>query len=133
MGKGFNFVRARDLAREAIKMGFLHGGNSIIITIAQYPFKGPHRSLKKIEGSQDVFTVICEFGGSLYLLDVDHSDDVKQAIQNHERRDCWEKYRRGLVRYAVIYSHNSPSPEVEEIEAKIRKRYRNIPCPENKS
>jgi len=100
--------------------------------IAQYPFEGPHPSVKKVEDSPGVFAVICEFEGVYYLLDVDHSDDVKKAILHHERRKCWEKHRRGLIRYAVLYLHKKPPEEIEGIEEKIRKWYRSIPCPEIK-
>jgi hypothetical protein len=99
----------------------------MIMPIADYPFEGPHRSVKKIENGPGVFAVICEFVGTYYLLDVDQSDDAKKAILNHERKKCWQKYRRGLIRYAVIYESNFPS-EAEEIEKKIRHTYKNIPC-----
>ena len=100
-----------------------------MIPIAQYPFEGPHRSVKKIENSPGVLAVVCEELGKYYLLDVDHSDDVKKAIQNHERRKCWEKYHRGLIRYAVLYERNFPNEAREDIEKEIRKKYRSIPCP----
>ena len=100
----------------------------MIIPIADYPFEGPHRSVKKIENSPGVFAVICEFVGTYYLLDVDHSEDVKKAILNHERKKCWQKYRRGLIRYAVLYERNFPSEAEEEIEKRIRHTYKNIPC-----
>lgn len=100
-----------------------------MMPIATYPFKGPYRSVEKIENSPGVFAVICEFEEAYYLLDVDHSDDVKKAILNHERRDCWEKHRRGLVRYTVLYTRKTSAERRGEIEEKIRRRYRNIPCP----
>ena len=97
--------------------------------IADYPFKGPHRSVKKIENSPGVFAVICEFVETYYLMDIDHSDDVKKAIQTHERRKCWENHHRGNIRYAVLHTSDLSVEEKGEIEEKIRKRYRNIPCP----
>lgn len=100
-----------------------------MMPIAQYLLEGPHRSVEKIENSPGVFAVICEFEGAYYLLDVDHSDDVKKAIQNHERRKCWERYRRGLIRYAVLYTRKTSAEKRGEMEEKIRKRYRDIPCP----
>ena len=33
----------------------------MIMPIAQYPFDGPHRSLKDIEPEPGVFAVVCEF------------------------------------------------------------------------
>jgi hypothetical protein len=100
-----------------------------MIPIAQYPFEGPHRSVKKIENSSGVLAVICKESGKYYLLDVDHSDDVKKAIQNHERRKCWESYRRGIIRYAVLYEQNFPNEAKEDIEKEIRRKYRSVPCP----
>jgi len=100
----------------------------MIIPIAQYPFKGPLKSIKKIGNSPGVFAIICEFVEKNYLLDVDHSEDVKKSILNHERKKCWEKYRKGLIRYAVLYEHNFSSESKEEIEKKIRYKYRTIPC-----
>lgn len=105
----------------------------LIMPIADYPFDGPHRSVNEIENSPGVFAVICEFVETYYLLDVDHSDDVKKAILNHERRKCWEKFRRGLIRYAVLYERNFPSETKEDIEKKIRRKYKNIPCGSNES
>jgi hypothetical protein len=97
------------------------------IPIADYAFDGPHKSTGKLEDKPGVFAVISEFHGKHYLLDVDHADDVRRAIRNHERRKCWEKYRKGLIRYAVFYT-NKPAVEMDALEARIRKTYENIPC-----
>lgn len=100
----------------------------MIMPIANYPFDGPHRSVEKIENRPGVFAVICEFEDKYYLLDVDYSDDIKQAILNHGRRRCWEKYRKGHIRYAVLYERNLSFEDKEDVERKIRHTYRNIPC-----
>jgi hypothetical protein len=95
--------------------------------LADYPFSGPHKSLQKIEKRSGVFVVICEFVDKYYLLDVGHSDNVKQSILKHERKGCWEKYRKGRLRYAVFYT-NKAAEEMRYIENIIRKKYGNIPC-----
>lgn len=100
----------------------------MIMPIAQYPFDGPHRSLKNIEDAPGVFAILCEFVDKYYLLDVDHSDSVRQAIQEHKRRRCWEKYRRGRIRYAVLYDKVFPDEESYKTVKKIRSRYHSIPC-----
>ena len=100
----------------------------MIMPIAQYPFDGPHRSLKDIKPEPGVFAVICEFVDKYYLLDIDHSDDVRKAIQEHRRRKCWEKYRKGRVRYAVLYEMELPDVKNSDIMRKIRDAYRTIPC-----
>lgn len=100
----------------------------MMMVIGDYPFEGPHRSVKKIENRPGVFAVICEELGAYYLLDIDHSEDVRKSILNHERSKCWEKYRRGLIRYVVLYEKKPSSGSKEDIEKRIRKKYKNIPC-----
>jgi hypothetical protein len=100
----------------------------MIIPIAQYPFKGPHRSLRNIEDLPGVFIIISEFTGKHYLLDVDYSDEIKKAIEVHERRKCWQLYRKGLLRYAVLYESDFPSEPKEKIAKKVRIKYQAIPC-----
>lgn len=99
-----------------------------IMPIAEYPFEGPYPTLRKIENDRGVFAVISEFVGKHYLLDVGCSEDVKKAIQEHDRRKCWERYRKGKLRYAVLYSKYFPKQTNEEIERKIRLKYKTIPC-----
>ncbi len=100
----------------------------MIIPIAQFPFKGPHRSLRKVEDLPGVFIIISEFAGTHYLLDVDYADEIKKAIKAHERRKCWQLYRKGLLRYAVLYESDFPSEPKEKIAKKVRKMYKTIPC-----
>jgi len=100
----------------------------MMIPIAQYPFKGPHRSLKDIEDLPGAFAIISEFTGKHYLLDVDCSDEVKKAIKTHERRKCWENHRKGLLRYAVLYEADFPSKSKEEIVKEVRRKYVTMPC-----
>lgn len=96
--------------------------------IADVLFDGPHKSVKNLEKRPGVFAIISENQGTYYLLDVDHADDVKQAILDHERRACWQNFRRGLFRYAVLYTRDMAAEDREKIERKIRDRYKNIPC-----
>ena len=99
--------------------------------IADYAFESPFRSVEKMEDSPGVFAVLSEFVDKYYLIDVDHSDEVRKAIRNHERRSCWEKNRRGPIRYSVHYTGDMSPGEREKIEKKIRREYKTIPCPEN--
>jgi hypothetical protein len=101
----------------------------LMMPIADYAFEGPYRSVEKIEDSPGVFLVMCELAGKYYLLDVDHSDEMRKAIQNHERRSCWEKHRRGPIKYAIHYTGDMSPGKREKIEKKIRREYKTIPCP----
>jgi len=75
-----------------------------------------------------VYTASCARVDKYYLLDVDHSDEVRKAIQNHERRNCWEEHRRGLIRFAVLYTADMTAEERGKLEEKIRREYKTIPC-----
>lgn len=96
--------------------------------IADILFDGPHKSVKKLENSPGVFAIISEDQDTYYLLDIDQADDVKQAIPDHERGECWQNHRQGVIIYAVLYTRDMPAEDREEIEKKIRDRYKNIPC-----
>jgi hypothetical protein len=101
---------------------------SLIIPIGYYNFDGPYPTLSKIENRPGLYAIISEYYDKHYLLDVGQSDDVKKAIKNHERRKCWEKYRKGRIRYAVYYTPEAGPKKRTSIENEIRKIYETIPC-----
>jgi hypothetical protein len=96
--------------------------------IAEYAFKGPYPTLKKVENERGVFAILSQLVDKYYLLDVGCSEDVKKAIQGHNRRKCWERYRKGKIRYAVFYTNDFPEKANMEIENEIRQKYKTIPC-----
>ena len=88
--------------------------------------------MRKVEDLPGAFAIISEFTGKNYLLDVDYSDEIKKAIKTHERKNCWQNHRKGILRYAVLYETDFPSETKEEIVKKVRERYKTIPCGGNK-
>ncbi len=100
----------------------------MIIPIGDYNFDGPYPTLSKIENRSGLYAIISEYYDKHYLLDIGQSDDVKSAIKDHERRRCWEKYRKGRIRYAVYYTPEAGPDERSSIENRIRKIYETIPC-----
>ncbi len=102
----------------------------MMIPICQYPFKGPIKSLEKVNNEAGVYAIVCEFVDRHYLLDVDCSDDVKKSIKIHDRRKCWTHYKKGKIRYAVLYENDFPNEKKDEIVNSIRKKYKTIPCGE---
>ena len=96
--------------------------------IAQFPFEGPFPTLTKIRNESGVYAVVCEFVDKFYLLDVDQSNDIKDEITHHERRKCWEKFKKGKIRYAVLYSNVFPNLNDSQIVNNIRSTYKGIPC-----
>lgn len=100
----------------------------MIIPIGDYNFEGPHPTLSKIENKQGLYAIISEYYDKHYLLDVGQSDDVKKAIRDHKRRRCWEKYRKGQIRYAYYYTPDAEPDKRTSMVRRIRKIYENIPC-----
>ena len=96
--------------------------------IAQFPFEGPFPTLSKIRNEAGVYVVVCEFVEKFYLLDVDRSDDIKNEIANHKRIKCWENFKKGKIRYAVLYSDKFPNLSDSQIVNNIRSTYKGIPC-----
>lgn len=117
-----------DISLDGYLQENLRRNQLMIIPIAEYPFDGPHRTTNKIENKPGVFVVISEFVGKFYLIDVDYSDNVRDTILNHVRRRCWENYRKGKLRYALLYDQDFPGETKSEKVNKIRRRYRDIPC-----
>jgi len=99
----------------------------MIIPIADYMFNGPYESLEDLEDEPGVFSIVCVDRGNWYLLDVDHADDVRTAIEDHTREELWMKYKRGEIRYAVLYTDDSMEKR-QMITRTIREEYSNIPC-----
>jgi hypothetical protein len=99
--------------------------------IAEYLFEGPYPTSTKIESEGGVFAIISKLVDKYYLLDVGYSEDLKKSIQEHNRKKCWEKYRKGKLRYAVLYEKDFSNQTNEEVERKIRLKYKTIPCGKN--
>jgi len=100
----------------------------MVMPIAQFPFAGPFPTLTKIKNETGVYAVLCEFVDKFYLLDVGLSDEVKNKIANHERIKCWERFKKGKIRYAVLYTDVFPNLSDSQIVKNIRSTYKNIPC-----
>jgi hypothetical protein len=100
------------------------------IPIAGFAFQGPLTSIDDLDEKPGVFTIICEEKGTYYLLDVDHGENVREAVSTHERKDSWEELKRGEIRYAVLYADEFPNLGLPTIEEAIRKEYPDIPCKE---
>ncbi|MFP3951395.1 MAG: hypothetical protein ACLFVP_04540 [Candidatus Bathyarchaeia archaeon] len=101
----------------------------MIIPIADYMFDGPYESIEELKDESGVFSVVCVDEGNWYLLDVDHAEEVRTALLSHPREEQWRKYKRGEIRYAVLYTGQSSREKRQMIEVTIRDEYKDIPCP----
>jgi len=53
----------------------------------------------------------------LHLIDVGESSEVKTRVETHDRKECWERNCKGIIKYAAYYVEHG-------------KENYNIPCGE---
>ena len=96
------------------------------ILINGYSFDGPYSSTYSLEDRSGVYVILC----NSRLIDVGESAGVRNRIENHDRKDCWERNCSGNISFAVHYTPNLQQSGRMEIEQEIRRSHRDIPCGE---
>lgn len=98
------------------------------MTIAGVEFEGPYKNTSSLKDEGGVYVVYSETNDSKWQrLDVGQSDKVKDRIESHDRKDCWEKNKQGDLGYCVRYVKDEKART--ELEQKAREE-RKIPCGE---
>lgn len=95
----------------------------------KYEFEGPYMNIESLEDRSGVYAVLCEKDDGLSLLDVGEAAKVKERIDKHDRKICWNKYCIHTIKYAVYYIEYGKKPSRMEVEQDIRENY-NLPCGE---
>ena len=93
------------------------------VKIGDYDFDGPFKSTDPIEDNSGLYAVLHYKEGKCYLLDIGESSEMKKRLEDHDRKECWEKNSEGVIEYLVYYTPELKEEERKEIEAKIRARY----------
>lgn len=100
------------------------------ITIVSYRFDGPYGSTELLQDRSGVYVILdYRDDGRYYILDVGESAQVKTRVENHDRKGCWQRHRKGTLYVAVLYTPNLQQPGRSAIEQEIRRQY-NPPCGE---
>lgn len=94
------------------------------IKIAGYSFEGPYSLTSSLKKRSGVYAVVCA-GSSTTLLDVGESADVRDRVENHDRKSCWKRNCSSTIKYAAHYI--SGEKERKKIEQAIRKQSK-VPC-----
>lgn len=98
------------------------------ITIGKYKFEGPYPVTASLQDRSGVYAILDRKEGEHYdLLDVGESANVKTRIENHDRKNCWNRNKKGTLYYAVYYTPNLQQSGRMEIEQEIRSQYK-PPC-----
>lgn len=97
------------------------------ITIGKYTFEGAFTSTANLRDRSGVYAILCKKDGKYYIKDVGESAKVKERVENHDRKNCWERNCSGILTYSAKYTPNIQQEGRKEIEKEIRDQY-NPPC-----
>jgi hypothetical protein len=97
----------------------------------------PITQADKLKNAPGVYTIWCRSSsrGTLIdvgqcrgtLIDVGQSDNVRDRVMSHDRRECWNKNCKGSLEVAATYIKDEQ--QRLDLEKKIRQR-RKPPCGE---
>ncbi len=95
-----------------------------------YGFDGPYSSPKELNVRPGVYAILCDNGSRYTILDIGESENVRERIENHDRRDCWEREcKGGVIKIAVYYTPIGIESMRINVEKDLRGEY-NPPCGE---
>lgn len=99
------------------------------LMIGTYTFEGPYSSTEYLENRSGVYAILCQVSGENYVIDIGESSEVKNRIENHDRKDCWSKKCSGQLLVCVHYTPNLQQTGRKSIEQDLREQYK-PPCGE---
>ena len=68
----------------------------------------PITQADKLKNTPGVYTILCRSSSTssrdtLTLIDVGQSDNVRDRVMSHDRRECWNKNCKGSLEVAATY------------------------------
>ena len=94
-----------------------------------YEFDGPYFDPNDLSDDPGVYIIECVHENGRTILDVGESDNVKDRVLNHDRKDCWRGNCQGKNFYSAAYMLFTPEEERRELESRIRNS-ENVICGE---
>ena len=98
------------------------------VEIGGYTFSGWWNNVSTLDEKSGVYAIGCEKDGKVKVLDVGESGNVQDRVEQHDRKDCWNKNcKSGTLKYAQHLTPNKQQAGRKEIEQDIRDKV-NVPC-----
>ena len=97
------------------------------INVGKYSFEGPYTNTSSLQERSGIYAIHCYRSNAYYLIDVGELANVKNGVESHDRKDCWNKNCAGTLTVSVYYTPNSQAMGRQEIAKEIRNQY-NPPC-----
>ena len=93
------------------------------IAVGNYSFEGPYTSTDKLENKSGVYAIHCYLDGKYYLIDIGESSEVKNRVENHDRKECWGKNCKGTLTVSVYYTPGLQQQGRINVEQELRQQY----------
>ena len=93
------------------------------IKLSKYSFTGPIASFDKIKDKSGVYAIVCNVDSEYFLIDVGESLKLRTRIENHDKKDCWEKNCKGQLKIFVHYTLFLKQPGRILIEQELRELF----------
>jgi len=100
------------------------------LKVLDYEFEGPFLTKEYIREEAGVYLVTKGEDDDYEIIDVGISENLKERIANHDRKDCWHEKAK-LPKLWVRYTPTDESGAYRRhIELEIREAYPKIRCGE---
>ena len=98
------------------------------INIGDYNFEGPFASTSNLRNESGVYAILgrASVDDDWNVVDIGKSEDVKDRVEDHDRKDCWEEQGYTILNYAACYCNVIVRGL---IESSLRQKY-DPPCDE---
>ncbi len=84
---------------------------------------GPYSEAAKLPAEAGVYAVLDNRNGNRVLIDVGYAKDVRQRVQEHDRKDCWERSARGKLEFAVYCTPEDALDQRQIMEDWLRAKF----------
>ena len=86
------------------------------INIEGYEFEGPFNSTDNLKNFSGVYIIHYKNNEGKYIrLDVGESENVKDRIETHDRKNCWSRNANGDITVSAYYCNENERMRIEKI------------------
>jgi len=91
-----------------------------------YNFDGGYYTPERLQAEPGIYMVFA----NQKIIDIGESENIQDRLQNHDRKDCWQRYAKGsTIYYAAHYMQGSSQDQRRTVEAVFRSKDK-PPCGE---
>lgn len=94
------------------------------IQLGSFLFEGPYPNTAPLQNESGIYAILCDAGNNHYgVIDIGESDEVKNRVDYHDRRQCWSDCCDSALAVAVLYIPGAQQTDRLPIEQELREVY----------